>query len=103
MNLARRACSERAVHRSGRFSFRIQVDQNPGAARESSRLTIPAIADANSITYVLHKKVGDTIDVNGVKLLLVAALDDSIFQSELIVSEAISRARFREEQGFGYF
>ena len=37
---------------------------------------IPAIADANSITYVLHKKVGDIIDVNGVKLRLVAALDD---------------------------
>ena len=27
--------------------------------------TIPAIADANSITYVLHRKVGDVVDVNG--------------------------------------
>jgi hypothetical protein len=64
---------------------------------------IPAIADANSITYVLHKKIGDIIDVNGAKLQLVAALDDSVFQSELIISEENFKRAFPEEQGFRVF
>lgn len=64
---------------------------------------IPAIADANSITYVLHKKIGDSIDVNGVKLRLVAALDDSVFQSELIISDANFVQAFPDEQGFRVF
>jgi putative ABC transport system permease protein len=64
---------------------------------------IPAIADANSITYVLHKSLGDTIDVNGVKLKLIAALDDSIFQSEVIISEKNFTRAFPDVQGFRYF
>ncbi|MBZ5604263.1 MAG: ABC transporter permease [Acidobacteriia bacterium] len=64
---------------------------------------IPAAADANSITYVLHKKIGDVIDVNGAKLRLVASLDDSIFQSELIISDANFVRAFSAEQGFRYF
>src|ERR1019366_6192206 len=65
--------------------------------------SIPAIADANSITYILHRKVGDVFDADGVKLRLVAALDDSIFQSELIVSEKNFTRAFPDEQGFRYF
>ena len=64
---------------------------------------IPAVADANSITYVLHKKIGDVIDVNGARLRLVGALDDSIFQSELIVSDQNFVRAFPTEQGFRYF
>ena len=64
---------------------------------------IPAAADANSIEYVLHKKIGDVIDVNGAKLKLVAALDDSIFQSELIISDANFVKAFPAEQGYRYF
>ncbi len=64
---------------------------------------IPAIADANSITYVLHHQVGDIFDAGGVKVKLVAALDDSIFQSELIVSEKNFTRSFPDEQGFRYF
>ncbi len=64
---------------------------------------IPAIADANSIVYVLHKKIGDVIDVNGAKLRLVGALDDSIFQSELIIREEDFVRAFPAEQGFRYF
>lgn len=64
---------------------------------------IPAIADANSITYVLHHKVGDVFDAGGIKVRLMAALDDSIFQSELIISEKNFTRTFPEEQGFRYF
>jgi putative ABC transport system permease protein len=64
---------------------------------------VPAIADANSITYVLHHKVGDVFDAGGIKVRLVAALDDSIFQSELIISEKNFTRAFPNEQGFRYF
>ena len=91
----------------GRFSFTESTGEknNPWLLLDASQPdgAIPAIADANSITYVLHKKVGDTVDVNGVKLRLVAALDDSIFQSELIVSNQNFVRAFPDEQGFRYF
>jgi putative ABC transport system permease protein len=53
---------------------------------------IPAIADANSLAYVLHRSVGQdlVIDTGGAPLRLrfVAALVDSVFQSEIIVGDA---------------
>ena len=69
---------------------------------------IPAAADANSLQYVLHKKVGDIVEVPGtrgtpVKLQIVAALSDSLFQSELIVSEENFRKAFPDLQGFRVF
>jgi putative ABC transport system permease protein len=64
---------------------------------------IPAVADANSVTYVLHRKVGDVFDAGGIKVKLVAALDDSIFQSEIIISEKNFTRAFPDEQGFRYF
>jgi hypothetical protein len=64
----------------GRFSFTDSKKSWKLLDQSQSDAAIPAIADANSITYVLHRKIGDTIDVNGKKLRLVAALDDSIFQ-----------------------
>src|SRR5205814_9313274 len=64
----------------------------------------PVIADANSMTYVLHKQLGDTIVVKRgtreVRLRLVAALADSIFQSELLMSETQFLKLFPEEEGF---
>ncbi len=90
-----------------RFSFTESTGEknNPWLLLDQTQPdgAIPAIADANSITYVLHKKLGDTIDVNGVKLKLVAALDDSIFQSEVIISEKNFTHAFPDVQGFRYF
>ena len=52
------------------------------------------IADANSMTYVLHKSLGDeiVIDHRGrvVTMRLVAALSDSVLQGELMMSRRIS-------------
>jgi len=66
----------------------------------------PVIADANSMTYVLHKQLGDTIVVKRgsreVQLRLVAALADSIFQSELLMSDAQFLKQFPEEEGFRF-
>ncbi len=65
---------------------------------------IPVIADANSMTYVLHKKLGDdiTIDRGGqtLRLRLVAALADSIFQSELVMSDANFVKFFSGQEGY---
>ncbi len=68
---------------------------------------IPVIADANSMTYVLHLKLGDDFILNRqsgpVRLRMVAALADSILQSELVMSEQNFLSLFPEEQGYRFF
>jgi putative ABC transport system permease protein len=68
---------------------------------------VPVIGDANSLTYVLHLKVGDEMTVdhaNGpLKLRVVAALSDSIFQSELLMSEKNFLRLFPSEEGYRMF
>jgi putative ABC transport system permease protein len=90
-----------------RFSFTETISKaaNPWLLLDTDPQdgALPAIADANSITYVLHHKIGDIFDAGGIKVKLVAALDDSIFQSELIVSEKNFTRAFPDEQGFRYF
>ena len=65
---------------------------------------VPVIADANSMTYVLHKALGDEIVVERggrpLRLRLVAALADSIFQGELLMSDANFRRVFPGEEGY---
>jgi putative ABC transport system permease protein len=68
---------------------------------------IPVIGDANSLTYVLHLKVGDelVIDHTGgpLRLRIVGALSDSIFQSELLMSEENFLRLFPEQEGYRMF
>jgi ABC-type antimicrobial peptide transport system permease subunit len=68
---------------------------------------VPVIGDANSLTYVLHLKVGDVMTVdhaNGpLKLRIVGALSDSIFQSELLMSEKNFLRLFPSEEGYRMF
>jgi ABC-type lipoprotein release transport system permease subunit len=76
--------------------------------KDSGDGTVPAIADANSATYVLHKKLGDVIEARGddgskVRLRLVATLADSLFQSELLVSEKNFLRAFPQRQAFRFF
>src|SRR5262249_22119103 len=85
---------------AGRFAFQSSLATtaaergNPWVLleRDDAEGSIPVVADANSMTYVLHRKLGDEIVINHgaqpVRLRLVAALADSIFQSELLMSEA---------------
>jgi putative ABC transport system permease protein len=67
---------------------------------------IPVIADANSLAYVLHKSLGDDIEVqNGaatVRLRVVAALADSLFQREVLVADSAFVRAFPEEQGYRF-
>jgi len=65
---------------------------------------VPIAADANSMTYVLHKRLGDEIVVTHgdqrIRLRLVAALSDSVFQGELLMSETNFLRLFPEQQGY---
>jgi len=67
---------------------------------------IPVIADANSMTYVLHRKIGEDFVIrNGghdVHLRFVAALSDSIFQSELLMSEDNFLKLFPQQDGYSF-
>ena len=65
---------------------------------------VPVIADANSMTYVLHKKLGEDIVLprgdREIRLRLVAALSDSIFQGELLMAEQPFAKLFPDQQGY---
>src|SRR5579859_2231016 len=95
----------------GRFSFQQTLGPAPNPwlllDRPLSDGAIPAIADANSMTYVLHRKLGeDVVITNGerpVRLRLVAALDDSIFQGEMLISEANFLRLFPDQPGYRFF
>ena len=100
---------------SGRFSFQSSLansgeeNQNPWLLlnRELEPGVVPVIADANSINYVLHLKLGEELVLNTntgpVRLRIVGALADSIFQSELLMSERNFLRLFPGEEGFRYF
>ena len=68
---------------------------------------IPVLADANSMTYVLHLKPGDdfvmNLDSGPVRLRFVGSLGDSIFQSQLLMSEENFVRLFPEQQGYRFF
>ena len=85
---------------AGRFAFQGSLDRNDEERanpwlllhRQPDDGAVPVIADANSMTYVLHRALGDEIVINRDgrirPLRLVAALADSILQGELLMSEA---------------
>jgi ABC-type antimicrobial peptide transport system permease subunit len=69
---------------------------------------IPVIGEQNSILYMLKKSVGDTIempDASGAmkKLRIVASLQDSVFQSELLISDASFQKLYPRDEGFADF
>jgi ABC-type lipoprotein release transport system permease subunit len=105
-----------AFIQEGRFSFQASTADtaeersNPWLLlnRELPDGAIPVIADATSMTYVLHRKLGDEMVVprtNGdpIRLRFVAALADSIFQSELLISEANFLRLFPDQGGYSLF
>ena len=101
---------------SNRFAFQdslaeaAEEKENPWLLldKQDASGAIPVIADANSMTYVLHKKLGDEIEImtgvaTPVRLRLVAALADSVFQGELLVSEKNFTRAFPEQEGYRFF
>jgi putative ABC transport system permease protein len=100
-----------AFLKENRFTFQNTLDKtdNPWLLldREFPDGAVPVIGDANSLNYVLHLKVGEDFVLDQgptpVRLRVVAALADSIFQSELIMSEKNFLRLFPAEQGYRYF
>ncbi|MCU1265857.1 MAG: FtsX-like permease family protein [Acidobacteria bacterium] len=101
--------------RSNRFAFQTSIPGNREETdnpwlllnRELGNGVVPVIADSNSLTYVLHLKMGDEFVLNRsegpVRLRIVGALADSIFQSELIMAEKNFLKLFPQEQGYRFF
>ena len=60
---------------------------------------IPAIVDQTSLQYVLHAAVGDVLTIDAdtsrpIDLHIVASLDDSVLQGEILIGEAAFRDAF---------
>jgi len=101
--------------RDNRFTFQTSLatsneeKQNPWLLleRELDNGVVPVIGDANSLTYVLHLKVGDELVIDHaagpLRLRIVGALSDSIFQSELLMSEKNFLKLFPEQEGYRLF
>jgi ABC-type antimicrobial peptide transport system permease subunit len=69
---------------------------------------IPAIGDATTVTWMLKSGLGkevEVVDGNGQprKLRIVGLLQDSIFQSELLISDASFRKLYPSQGGFQFF
>ena len=69
---------------------------------------IPAIGDYNSAQWILHLGIGDELSIQDesgeqLKLRLVGVLQRSIFQSELLISEANFKKHFPSQSGYAYF
>ncbi len=103
---------------AGRFSFQNSLasseweKQDPWrllqASSEASDPVIPAIADANTIQYILHLSLGSELTVRGsngdpVRLRLVGALKDSIFQGSILISINHFLRVFPDQQGYQFF
>jgi ABC-type lipoprotein release transport system permease subunit len=77
---------------------------------------IPAIADATAAQYGIKRGLGETLDVSGengqpvrlhngrqIRLRIVGLLQDSIFQSELLISDKNFRRLYPHQGGYNFF
>ena len=105
-----------AFLKAGRFAFQSSLAAsdaeraNPWLLLQSASGdgSIPVIADANSLTYVLHLGLGDELvleraGTTPVRLRVVAALRDSVLQGELVMSEAQFIRAFPGQPGYRWF
>ncbi|MQA30335.1 MAG: FtsX-like permease family protein [Luteitalea sp.] len=95
-----------------RFTFQdalattVEERENPWLLlhREHADGAIPVIADANSMTYVLHRRLGEELvlerGARTIRLRFVGALRDSVFQRELLMSEANFVTLFPAQAGY---
>jgi ABC-type lipoprotein release transport system permease subunit len=96
-----------AFLRTAGFTFQEAVEKtpNPWLLLESPPVdgVIPAVADANSMTYALHLKLGEVFTLGANRFRIVAALDDSLFQGELLISENNFLHLFPDVEGYRFF
>jgi putative ABC transport system permease protein len=96
----------------GRFSFASSLGgsdaekTNPWLLLNEGSVdgTVPAIVDANSLQYVLHKSLGDTMEIvdghgRPLRLRFVAALKESALRSEILIAEESFQKFFPAAEG----
>jgi ABC-type antimicrobial peptide transport system permease subunit len=101
-----------------RGGFRFQATEAAGAAEKENPWllleqdgpdrAIPVIADATTATWALKTGLGQELEVadedgRPVRLRLVGLLQESIFQSELVMSDANFRKLYGRQQGYNFF
>lgn len=107
---------EKGFIAQGRFTFAASLAETDAERANPWQLlnkplqggAVPVIADATSLQYVLHLKVGDTfsLDVGAdqpVMLQFVASLSDSVLQGELVMSEEQFVRLFPSQQAYRFF
>src|SRR5262249_37498074 len=100
---------------SARFSFASSLATSEGERANPWPLlrrtceddAIAVVADATSLEYVLHLKVGDTLSLDAgtrpVTMRVVAALSDSVLQGEIVMAEDRFVRLFPAIQGYRFF
>lgn len=99
-----------------RFSFAMTEAETPEEKENPWRLlakkredgSIPIFVEQNTAMWMLKTFVGGTVTVpdetgREVKLRIVGTFQDSVFQSELLMSDANFRALYPREEGFRLF
>ncbi|WP_372370961.1 FtsX-like permease family protein [Candidatus Uabimicrobium sp. HlEnr_7] len=92
--------SDRFIERGGFIVSSAVSSSNPWSLLNKKSIdgTIPVFGDANSVLWSLHSGMGKTIDlvtaVGSVKLRFVGLLHNSIFASEIVMSENNFRELF---------
>jgi len=107
---------EKGFIEEGRFTFAASLAEteteraNPWLLlqRPVTDGPIPVVADATSLQYVLHAKVGDvfSMDIGAdrpLELQFVGAIQDTVLQGELVMSEEHFVRYFPSQQGYRYF
>jgi putative ABC transport system permease protein len=105
---------EKAFRDLSRFSFAASLARtegekaNPWTLLRAGAGEVAAIVDANSLQYVLHKKLGDTMDIvdghgGPLRLRFVASLKESALRSEILIADEDFVKFFPEAEGFRVF
>lgn len=100
-----------ALAERGAFQFAVsEVPTNPWLllGKDYGADVVPAIGDAASVTWTLHKKMGDTLtyrDERGgsFQVRIVGTIQNSILQGNLVVAEKHLQARFPSASGYRMF
>ncbi|MCG6921077.1 MAG: ABC transporter permease [Acidobacteria bacterium] len=98
----------------GRFRFQSSLAETPEERTNPWLLlrrdrdaegAIPVVADAGSLTYILHRKLGDVMAIGdtGVRVRFVGALAPGLLQGQILMGEQHFLEAFPEESGYRFF
>jgi len=108
---------EKTFRDMGRFPFAESLGETEAARANPWMLLmpeggigdeVPAIVDANSLQYVLHKKLGDTMEImdghgRPLRLKFIASLKETALRSEILIAEEAFETYFPEAEGYRVF